>query len=121
MNTDDRKNVLPEEPENEKPQRTAAERALLILSGVFFGISFAVLLVTVYINTDKDLVYPPLLSPILYSLFGGGFGLGMLFRTFSRKKENVSAINYYFKIAFSVLVLLSVLLSVLLELLEILK
>ena len=92
-------------PETDAP--TALERLFRILSGVFFGLSVASLLVIVYVNTANDLTVPPLLSPFLFLAFGGGLGLGMLFRTFWKKDDNVSPINYFFKIGFSVLVLLS--------------
>ena len=43
----------------------------------------------------------------------------MLFRTFQRKEENVSTINYFFKIAFSLLILLTAVLTFLVSLLQI--
>ena len=60
------------------------------------------------------------LSPFLFLAFGGGLGLGMLFRTFWKKDDNVSPINYFFKIGFSVLVLLSFLVSFFVRLYQIL-
>ena len=104
----------------EKTPLTPREKTFLILSSVFFGVAIVALLVSIYIATADDLELSPFTSPILYLLFGGGIGLGMLFRTFQNKEENVSPINYYFKIAFSILIMLSSLLSFLLDLLKIL-
>ncbi|MBO6020438.1 MAG: hypothetical protein J6P88_04540 [Clostridia bacterium] len=110
---------LPAEAE-EKDVPSRAEKAFSIFSAVFFGLAVLVLLVMIYVNTAKNLTVSPYLSPVLYLLFGGGLGFGMLFRSIRRKKENVSLINYYFKVAFSVLILLSTLLSFLISLLDIL-
>ena len=106
-------------PETDAP--TALERLFRILSGVFFGLSVASLLVIVYVNTANDLTVPPLLSPFLFLAFGGGLGLGMLFRTFWKKDENVSSINFFFKIGFSVLVLLTVFIVFTFHLLTVLR
>lgn len=105
----------------EKDAPSAKERAFSILSGVFFGIAVAVILVMIYINTAKDLTVSPFLSPTLILILGWGVGFGMLFRTFKNEKENVSPINYFFKIALSVLVLLYFLLTFLTGILQALK
>ena len=119
MEPDRLKTDLPAEAE-EKDVPNRAEKAFAIFAAVFFGLAVLVLLVMIYVNTAKNLTVSPYLSPILFLLFGGGIGFGMLFRTFQRKKENVSLINYFFKIAFCCLILLSTLLSFLISLLEIL-
>ena len=103
------KKLLSESPETDAP--TALDRLFRVLSGVFFGIAVLALLVTVCVNTSDDLSVPVLLPPLLFLSIGAGVGFGMLFRTFWRRGENVSAINYFFKIGFSVLVLLTVLVS----------
>ena len=105
----------------EKDAPSAKERAFSILSGVFFGIAVAVILVMIYINTAKDLTVSPFLSPTLILILGWGVGFGMLFRTFKNEKENVSPINYFFKIALSVLVLLYFLLTFLTGIIQALK
>jgi len=97
------------------------ERLFSILSGVFFGLAVAVLLVIIYINSADELTVSPYLSPILFLLFGFGIGLGTLFRTVRNREKNVSPINFFFKIAFSVLILLTVLLTFLLNMLRILR
>ena len=107
-------------PEEEKAKPSVKERILSILSGFFFGIAVVVFLIIIYANTAKNLTLPPLLSPILFLLFGEGVGLGMLFRTFKNEKENVSPINFFFKIAASVLIILTVLISFLVSITEIL-
>ena len=107
---------------NEKTEApTALERLFRILSGVFFGIAVLAVLVTVYVNTADDLSVAPLLFPLLFLGIGGGVGLGMLFRTFWRKDENVSSINFFFKIGFSVLVLLTVFIVFTFHLLTVLR
>ena len=103
------KNLLSENPETEAP--AGLDRLFRVLSGVFFGIAVVALLVTVYVNTADDLLVPALLSPLLFLSIGAGVGCGMLFRTFWKRGENVSPLNYFFKIGFSVLVLLTVLVS----------
>lgn len=105
----------------EKIVPSAGEKALSILSALFFGLAVAAFFVMVYVNTAKDLTVSPYLSPVLFLLFGWGLGFGMLFRSIRRKKENVSTINYYFKIALSILILLTVLLSFLISILQILR
>ena len=101
--------------------RTRREKAFTFLYALFFTLAVAAFLVMVYVNSAKDLTVSPFLSPYLFLLFGGGIGFGMLFKSIRNKSENVSMINYFFKIAFSVLILLSVLLSFLLSLLKILE
>ena len=103
----------------EKTPLTPREKAFLVFSGIFFGTAVISLLALIYVMTAKDLEISPYATPVLYLLFGGGLGFGMLFRTFRNKEENVSPINYYFKIAFSILILLSALLSFLINLLQI--
>jgi hypothetical protein len=109
--------VVPEPEETAKPSRR--EKAFGILSGVSFALAVAAFLVMVYIYTDKDLTVSPYLTASLSLAFGFGIGFGMLFRTFQRKEENVSSINYFFKIGFSFLVLLTALLTFLFSLLKI--
>ncbi|MBR6053517.1 MAG: hypothetical protein IKP55_07070 [Clostridia bacterium] len=109
--------TAPETEEASKPSR--AEKAFGILSGVSFALAVAAFLVMVYIYTDKDLTVSPYLTASLSLAFGFGIGFGMLFRTFQRKEENVSSINYFFKIGFSFLVLLTALLTFLFSLLKI--
>ena len=101
--------------------RTPREKALTSLYAFFFTLAVAALLVMVYVNSAKDMTVSPFLPPCLFLAFGGGLGLGMLFKTVRNKNENVSLINYFFKIAFSVLVLLTTLLSFLLAILKILS
>ena len=103
-----------------KDAPSAKEKAFSILSGVFFGIAVAVILVMIYVNTAKNLTVSPFLSPILILILGWGVGLGMLFRTLKNERENVSSINYFFKIALSVLVLLYFLLTFLTGILKVL-
>lgn len=109
----------PDSPGTDAP--TALERLFSILSVAFFGLAVAAFLVMVYVNTAKDLTVSPYLSPVLFLLFGGGLGFGTLFRSLRNKKKNVSTINYYFKVALSVLILLTVLLSFLISILKILR
>ena len=104
----------------EKETPSVKERITSILSGFFFGVAVLVILVMIYVNTAKNLTVSPFLSPVLFLIFGESVGLGMLFRTFKNEKENVSPINYFFKIALSVLVLLTVLLSFLTSIMKIL-
>ena len=107
-------------PENDAPKRTLGQKILTFFEVSFWGVAIASVLVMVYVNTSDDLEISPFLSPTLVLLFGCGIGFGMLFRTIARRKENISPINYFFKIGISVLVLLTVLLSFLLSLLKIL-
>ena len=102
-------------PETDAPDEE--RKASKILSFVFFGVAVVSLLIVVYVRTAKDLSVPAILAPILYLGLGWGGGFGMLFRSFWKKDENVSSINYFFKIGFSVLILISVFLSVLFALL----
>lgn len=110
---------LSEQTEREKPSR--AETAFTILSYFFFGIAVVSFLTALYVYTAKDLTVSPFLSPFLSLSFGGGIGLGMLFRTIRNKKENISPINYVSKICVSILVLLLVLLSFLSGMLTVLR
>ena len=114
-----RKEQPPLEPA-EKPSRSVGEKVLPVLSVAFFTLAVAVFLVMIYVNTADDLSVSPYLSPTLFLLFGGGIGLGMLFRSIARRENNSSSINFCFKIAFSVLILLTVILSFLLSVLKIL-
>ena len=123
MNREPRNETLPDEQTpvtEEKDAPSVKERVLSILSDFFFGIALVVVLVMIYVNTAKNLTVSPFLSPTLILLLGGGVGLGMLFRTVKNEKENVSPINYFFKIALSVLILLTVLIGFLVSITDIL-
>lgn len=109
--------VVPEPEETSKPSRK--EKAFGVLSAVFFVLAVAAFLVMAYIYSDKDLTVSPYLTAFLSLSFGFGVGFGMLFRTFQKKEDNVSSINYFFKIGFSVLILLTALLTFLFSLLQI--
>ena len=109
--------AVTETVEAEKPSRR--ETAFRILSSFCFTVAVAAFLVMVYVYTAKDLTVSPYLSACLSLAFGLGIGFGMLFRTFQRKEENVSTINYFFKIAFSLLILLTAVLTFLVSLLQI--
>ena len=122
MNTGNRDPELgkrPEEIATEPEAPSRKEKAFGTLSVVFFVLAAAAFLVMLYVYTDKDLTVSPYLTAFLSLAFGFGIGFGMLFRTFQRKEENVSSINYFFKIGFSVLVLLTALLTFLFSLLQI--
>ena len=68
----------------------------------------------------KEKEISPFLPPTLFLLFGCGIGGGILFRSIVHRSDNVSPINFFFKIAVAILILLSVLLSFLLSLLKLL-
>ena len=99
--------VAPEEKEKLTPKQIT----LTTLSYFFFGVAAVTLLVMIYVYTAKDLTVSPYLPPSLNLSFWGGIGFGMLFRTFLRKEENVSPINFASKLCFSILVLLVALLA----------
>ncbi len=101
--------------------RTGREKTFTFLYALFFSLAVAVFLVMIYVNSAKNMTVSPYLAPCLFLTFGGGIGLGMLFKSIRNKDENVSLINYFFKIAASVLVLLTTLLSFLLAILKILR
>ena len=109
--------VRPEPEETSSPSRR--EKVFRVLSAVFFWAAAAAFLVMVYVYTAKDLTVSPYLTAFLSFGFGLGIGFGMLFRTVERRDENVSPINYFFKIAFSLLILLTALLTFLVSLLQI--
>ena len=109
--------ALPEQ--TERAGRARAERAFKIFSAVFFTVSVVAFLVMVYVYTAKDLTFSPYLPAFLSLAFGFGLGFGMLFRTFEKRDDNVSSINYFFKIAFSFLILLTALVTFLTSLLRI--
>ena len=114
---EERPAIQPEEPET-APKKSVKERVFTILSVFFFSVAAVSFLVMVYLNTAKDLTFSPFVSPYLVLAFGGGIGLGMLFRSIWRKDENVSSINFFFKVGTSTLVLLLALLTFLMELLN---
>ena len=114
---EERPAIQPEEPET-APKKSVKERVFTILSVFFFSVAAVSFLVMVYLNTAKDLTFSPFVSPYLVLAFGGGIGLGMLFRSIWHKDDNVSPINFFFKVGTSTLVLLLALLTFLMELLN---